>query len=1011
MAGYRHTCKYQSYNGFEYVLEIWDANFSGTSTACLLGTGGPVIEYASDSDDRFSAILASTMRVPFVVRDEVDQLWINSLRTSYEEQELYAHLYRDAASGRPLWSGYLLMDLSGYEDKSYPYDFELKFTDGLSLLKERDFVESGTSFPYSGTEVYWGPAEFTYWFKQLLGQTGAALTTEGAGANWEWITSVNWFNRSHQSATTASFDPLANTKCMVDFLNTTNDNQEYVPPNCYQVLKEMLRHWGCRIVYWDHIYWIVQIPEYNTAESGTYAAPINLTSRQYNYTSNTPDSSADDLTNQDTTPYELLIDYTDGNIGIKKLSYAKFNYLPPIRVASADFIALGNNNFFNGFPDTTYPAKTFQHTIVDADNTNGFILSFSIAIKQTRSTMSVNGFNNMSIQSGFLFYATNVAHGGSDTLYLNYEPASGVYTWTSSGIPLQTAWPYWIVPNMTGPQEQIFHEVFPPAGVVNPIIPTDAAFTGPFDFYFQSGYFDSTGGNSTIIVDLDNQNTDDGFTATGLSIRPVPNPNIPVAPTSPNTSSTYNYNNQITGQSAFLGYFCSLDGSNQISSYGENFTEIVTGTNSEVHDFGTMIWGDSAIDTADAALQVYNGTNWLYTNVLGYWGVGTIAGTFTFTELLMREYLKGQISYVKIANMKLVIPKTGKTKTDGSAIQYQYINPVGRIVDDPLFGPPNYYVFKRGKFSTEKDEWSGDWFEIKSESVTSSSTSTTIMTPYGPMSPMPTGGSIAHMRQSNPSSARMANITVGSTSARLSSGAQTSISIFAIGTALLNNGDKCTLIDGETGERYNLTLAANQGASDTSLTIDSYDFPRDVMQGSVLTYQTTDLISQYQNKTTGTIAGMPVDSDELGCIKYDADVYTVTADVMSGVDMEYIKINPADFIANEDGSKAWNFDDDGTTGVKIQNANQELWAFVNIPYNRTATHVTVYGNGTKDVEVYELDVSASGIGSAKGTGTVGTEIDITDVASSATNYLGVRVMTDNTANRIYGGKVTLIEST
>ena len=44
---------------------------------------------------------------------------------------------------------------------------------------------------------------------------------------------------------------------------------------------------------------------------------------------------------------------------------------------------------------------------------------------------------------------------------------------------------------------------------------------------------------------------------------------------------------------------------------------------------------------------------------------------------------------------------------------------------------------------------------------------------------------------------------------------------------------------------------------------------------------------------------------------------------------------------------------------------------------------------------------------SKGSGNANTTLDITDVNSSATNFLAIKVTTVATSNRVYGGSVTI----
>ena len=126
-----------------------------------------------------------------------------------------------------------------------------------------------------------------------------------------------------------------------------------------------------------------------------------------------------------------------------------------------------------------------------------------------------------------------------------------------------------------------------------------------------------------------------------------------------------------------------------------------------------------------------------------------------------------------------------------------------------------------------------------------------------------------------------------------------------------------------------------------------------------------------------------------------------------------IKILPHQFMSNEDGgaNKSAQFRDDTIIGVRSSADSAELYAFVEIPYGKTATNVTVYGNDASlAVNVYESDINAGALtDKTPGAGcVVGDVCDITDVAYSATNYLAIKVTTVSYTNDIvYGAVVTI----
>jgi len=124
-----------------------------------------------------------------------------------------------------------------------------------------------------------------------------------------------------------------------------------------------------------------------------------------------------------------------------------------------------------------------------------------------------------------------------------------------------------------------------------------------------------------------------------------------------------------------------------------------------------------------------------------------------------------------------------------------------------------------------------------------------------------------------------------------------------------------------------------------------------------------------------------------------------------------IKILPSDFVTNDDGGVSkfgiGYVDTAGATyGMKPTNANTELYAFVSIPEGMDATHVDIYDKNDLGVVVYEVEIDDTTM-TSKGTGNCNTTIDITDVTSTATNFLAIQVTTTSTGDRVFGGKVTI----
>tara|TARA_R110000772_G_scaffold17371_1_gene48528 strand:+ start:141 stop:1037 length:897 start_codon:yes stop_codon:yes gene_type:complete len=125
-----------------------------------------------------------------------------------------------------------------------------------------------------------------------------------------------------------------------------------------------------------------------------------------------------------------------------------------------------------------------------------------------------------------------------------------------------------------------------------------------------------------------------------------------------------------------------------------------------------------------------------------------------------------------------------------------------------------------------------------------------------------------------------------------------------------------------------------------------------------------------------------------------------------------IKILPSDFMANDDPgvTKTLQFVDEDASGIKPGDNNTELLAFVSIPEGKSATHAEVFADANLAFKVYELNINASvaDISAAeKGSGTCNTQLDITNVESTETNYLLIQVVTVSKADRVWGARITI----
>ena len=124
-----------------------------------------------------------------------------------------------------------------------------------------------------------------------------------------------------------------------------------------------------------------------------------------------------------------------------------------------------------------------------------------------------------------------------------------------------------------------------------------------------------------------------------------------------------------------------------------------------------------------------------------------------------------------------------------------------------------------------------------------------------------------------------------------------------------------------------------------------------------------------------------------------------------------LKVMPTDFFMNDDYTRAPLPVEDDTTdvlGIRAPSTAAELYAFIPIPTGYKATHVKVYTSTAKTNAVIAKSFNqTTGATVDKGTGDFGSLIDITDITSSATENIVIKVSPASVTTVIYGADITI----
>jgi hypothetical protein len=758
----RYESKYFSLNGRQYYLEIRDQNFTGTTKTCSLGAGGCKISYDTDSDSRYTPIIASKMEIPFIVKDAVDQVFIKQLIENSNEEDIVVALYiGGSAQYPPLFSGYLLTDLGAQEDVSFPYEVKLTATDGLARLKDIGFwSDEATNLTYK----HKGQERITYWIKEILNKITPPGTTQGITSDVRIRAAVNWYNEQHANAG-MTFGPLHQTKIKMGMMEEVDADGNIIVRNSYDVLKSLCITFGMRCIYWKHKYHFIQIDGYNTAESGTLINPENINTRDYDL-SGAHIASNDFLGSTYWSRYNQVIEnQTNPGKGIQKLAGTTFENYPILKKVSGDFINFGSENYYNGFPESTPgPNSTggvgnivsvSQLIMEDPQVATKFLLKIPLSFQQDTSVASYNtAFNDFTVNFDCYIKASipSGATGTGSTQYL-YSNGSGGYAWSTTlpavGDFIRLSSP--VFSNSGGMATLTPHSS--PSGEM----PAITGVTGTWQFeiilqaFASNGSFKDpvkikgfTGTFSTSANGID-YNIHGVKWKNQLNAAPGTWTNQVVAQPNGVNTQTLVYNG--TGN-PYAGQLYLLNSSFSVGALGSKvISQTNTNDTSEIY-LGPLNWGDSALGSDASAIQVWNGSAWVFTDPSGDWGIGTITPStpLSLTKLLLEQYLEGQNSSIYRMNARIVLGRHERYQNDGSGSRPKYINPIGRLVHPDGTFPSKNYIFLRGSFTTGEDEWDGEWFNIERQSPTITTTTTNLNSLTSPI------GGTTHPNASNTSS-------------------------------------------------------------------------------------------------------------------------------------------------------------------------------------------------------------------------------------------------------------------
>ena len=711
----------------------------------------------------------------------------------------------------------------------------------------------------------------------------------------------------------------------------------YKPKNCYQALQMICRAWGMRCVMYGNVVYFIQLSNYRKVETGTTAIPINIISNIYDL-DGTPLYNYPFIGNNGITRYSLDIENSTGNLGgLQKLAGTTWGEYPQIKKVATSFPSISNYNAFDSFPliigndtsprswatfgrDDGTPEEEYGQwaemttslgVFNDAYLLDGFYMMVSLMFMNTHTsaidfqmawTLRAKPSSQSTWNTATALVATHSYNTTTNAWQLYWEPLMEVAYLNSGGVvPPQPSLDGQFADSFASTlggqvDDQLFFDTITvpsgatiidiiqntPVGQNNNLMPTHPDMIGDWDFEFVNM---SNGPSETLAWECQ------WHGAVGKSPA-MPPYNVPCwkniqLDQYPSTSPTSKYQNPLgmwgstfnawyinTSPNLNLNMFSPVS-NGAVGSASIN-TQYFTNTNdSYTLEIKDTFWGDTQQLDVQGSLKVWNGSAWVYTDYLGRWGIGTTAGTNSFTEQLCADALNMQNVPTQKGNYLLAL---SSANTYLATNMPKYVNPIGVVVDK--LTDFRYFPMKITN-NIDNNEVKGMWSQFIYNAIAAEN----VVISTGGGGPVDQDGgnngttALARMGgggtgEASMPSARLIQPVLGINDFKLRNVAFTTLIVGTQGSTGssggttpfdLNIGD--TLILEDKGRRVQLVLTSRfieqtgVGTGSTTISFQSINLRYNITNKSRIYVDQSDMYNQSVRKTKGQIAGFDIDAD------------------------------------------------------------------------------------------------------------------------------------------------------
>jgi hypothetical protein len=314
---------FYSEKGQDYTIEIHDKDYSGSVLDFDVIECSLKYDAGGDEDNRFVPVISSELELNmFINSSNLDQ-FVEDLIVSPEDRFYIVIKAKDENDDIQFrWIGYILSDLISIEDIAIDlgYNFTIKAKDGLNRLKNFDYNNNGV--------VYTGKQTLLGHVINCLLKIDFALIEYFTANDYLITYATNWISDEGGTENTLTSARVSHRA----FYHIDNKGN-YIYKSCYDVLSEICKSLGARIVSSGTGFYLTQINVYSDAANVTEykynALTQGITSEVVSYSITHNQSQAD------TTP-------------IYRLFGGNFEFYAPLQYVQVDYTHIATRNLWVG---------------------------------------------------------------------------------------------------------------------------------------------------------------------------------------------------------------------------------------------------------------------------------------------------------------------------------------------------------------------------------------------------------------------------------------------------------------------------------------------------------------------------------------------------------------------------------------------------------------------------------------------------------------------------------------